>query len=48
MVLLVQTLRGVLPIWDEFVEGLLVRFGFSEYENVDERHSKIRQATMVL
>lgn len=28
--------------WDEFVDGLLVRFGSSEYENVDGELVKIQ------
>ena len=42
-----ETCHGV-PSWEQFKRGLLVRFGPSEYENVDGQLVKIRQISTVL
>lgn len=36
-----------IPIWNEFVEGLLVRFGPTKYENVDGELAKLHQTTTI-
>jgi hypothetical protein len=35
------------PTWDEFVEGLLLRFGPSAYDNVDGELANIQQTSTV-